>query len=286
MVFVHEDEVKAVEELAERVNYESYSYEGWSKFDLLNPKLFKGEPSLPQVGLLQRQKPEFFTEIERWKSFRQCLRNHHPFLTMSLNNKRALDGNSELTKAIQNLESSRGFEVWTTIGRRNFFNFESHRRSSEDLAITVLSKNDCWVQLLKEGDRYVKILGIVNEGSPKSLRRWVSELKQLLIDDCNFGFVYGHAMQFQSNLNYPHNSKIDRRFDHWKTVTIKTNSSPLVFNLNRLTKLWLRMGFCLAPSPETDDSPALALYSDSFFQELLEHKPNIWKQFEKLNSSF
>jgi hypothetical protein len=126
----------------------------------------------------------------------------------------------------------------------------------------------------------------VNEGKPKSLRGWVSDLKQLLIKDCGFGFVWGHAMQVESNVNYPNNSKIDRRFEHWKTVKIQTNGGPLVFNLNRLTRLWLKMGFCLAPSPETNESPALALYSDSFFQELLELKPDIWKQFEKLNSSF
>ena len=286
MVFVHEAEVKAIEELAERVNYESYSYEGWTKFDLLNPKLFKGEPSLPQVDLLQRQKPEFFTEIEKWKSFRDCLRNHHPFLTMPPNNERALESDSGLGKAIHNLESSRGFEVWTTIARRNFFDFESHRRSSEDLLITVLAKDGCWVQLLQEGERYCKILGIVNSGRPKSLRRLISDLKQLLIDDCGFGFVWGHAMQVKSNRNYPHNSKIDRRFESWKTVKIETDDGPIVYPLNRLTRLWLKMGFCLAPSPETDESPALALYSDSFFQELLELKPDIWKQFEKLNSSF
>jgi hypothetical protein len=203
MVFVHEDEIKAVEELAERVDYESYNYEGWSKFDLLNPKWFKGEPSLPQVGLLQRQRSQFFTDIDRWKSFRDCLRNHHSFVNVPDNNERHL-GDYELTKTIQNVKSTRGFEVWTVLGRRNFFDYQRHRRSSEDLPITVLSKEDCWVQLLQEGDRYVKILGIVNGGRPKSLRRWVSELKQLLVDDCNFGFVYGHAMQFQSNLNYPH----------------------------------------------------------------------------------
>ena len=28
-----------------------------------------------------------------------------------------------------------------------------------------------------------------------------------------------------------------------------------------------------------DESPALALYSDSFFNELMELEPNIWKQF-------
>jgi len=286
MVFVHEDEVKAIEELAERVNYESYSYEGWTKFDLLNPKLFKGEPSLPQVDLLQRQRPEFFTEIDRWKSFRDCLRNHHPFLTMPPNNERALESDSGLGKAIHNLESSRGFEVWTTIARRNFFDFESHRRSSEDLLITVLAKDGCWAQLLQEGDRYCKILGIVNTGRPKSLRRLISDLKQLLIDDCGFGFVWGHAMQVKSNRNYPHNSKVDRRFESWKTVKIQTDDGPLIYRLNRLTKLWLRMGFSLAPSPDRDGSPALALYSDSFFQELLERKPDIWKQFKEFNSSF
>ena len=286
MVFVHDDEVKAVEELAERVDYESYNYEGWTKFDLLNPKWFKGEPSFPQVGLLQRQRPQFFTDIDRWKSFRECLRNHHPFVNVPRANKRALAGDSGLSKTIQNVGVTRDFEVWTTTAKSNFFDYERHRRSSVDLPITVLTKNNCWVQLVQEGERYVKILGIVNEGRPKSLCGWVTDLKQLLIDKCGFGFVFGHAMQFQSDLNYPNNTKVDRRFDHWKTVTIKTNSGPLVFNLNRLTKLWLRMGFSLAPSPETDESPALALYSDSFFQELLELKPDIWKQFEKLNSSF
>ena len=205
---------------------------------------------------------------------------------MPYGNKRALEGDSELTKTIQNAGSARGFEVWTKIAKRNFFDFENHRRRSQDLAITVLSKDECWIQLVQESKRYVKIICILNEASPKSLRSWVSDLKHLLIDDCNFGFVYGHAMQFQSNLNYPHNGKIDRRFEHWKTIKIKTNGAPLVFNLNRLTKLWLRMGFCLAPSPETDGTPALALYSDSFFQELMDLKPSIWKQFEEFNSSF
>ena len=286
MVFVHEDEVKAVEELAERVDCESRIYEGWTKFDLLHPKWFKGELPLPRVGLIQRQKPQFFTDIDRWKSFRDCLRNHHPFVNVPSGNKRALASDSGLTKAIQDVGATRGFEVWTTIAKRNFFDFENHRRRSEDLAITVLSKDECWIQLVQESKRYVKILGIVNEGKPKSLRGWVSDLKQLLIDDCGFGFVFGHAMQFQSNLNYPINTKVDRRFEHWKTVKIQTNDGPLVFKLNRLTKLWLKMGFRLAPSPETDDNPALAVYSSSFFNELMELKPDIWKQFEEFNSSF
>ena len=279
-----EDERAAIAELADRIEHESVVFDGRSKHDLLAPQRFKGDQ--PQVGLIRRQRPEFFTEIERWKSFRDCLRNHHSFVNIPRGNKRSSGSDCGLTKTILNAAETRGFEVWTTIGKRNFFDFLNHRRCSEDLPINLLSKVDCWVQLIQEGERYVKILGIVNEGRLKSLRRWVSELKQLLIDDCNFGFVYGHAMQFQSNLNYPHNSKIDRRFDHWKTVTIKTNNGPLVFSLNRLTKLWLKMGFSLAPSPETDDSLALALYSDSFFQELLELKPDIWKQFQKFNSRF
>ena len=220
------------------------------------------------------------------KSFRDCLRNHHPFVNVPFGNKRALASDSGLTKAIQDVGAKRGFEVWTTIAKRNFFDFENHRRCSEDLAITVLSKDECWIQLVQESKRYVKIICILNEGRAKSLHSWVSSLKQLLLDDCGFGFVWGHAMEVESNVNYPNNSRKDRRFEHWKTVTIKTNNGPLVFKLNRLTKLWLRMGFCLAPSPETDDNPALALYCSSFFQELLERKPDIWKQFEKLNSSF
>ena len=47
MVFVHVDEVNAVEELAERVDCESCIYEGWTKFDLLHPKWFKGETAPP-----------------------------------------------------------------------------------------------------------------------------------------------------------------------------------------------------------------------------------------------
>ena len=279
-----EKERAAIAELADRIEHESVVFDGWSKYDLLAPQRFKGDQ--PQVGLIRRQRPEFFTEIERWKSFRdECLRNHHSFVNIRAN-KRALASDSGLTKAIQDAGSARGFEVWTTIGKRNFFDFENHRRCSQDLPITLLSKDNCWVQLVQEGKRYVKILGIVNEGKPKSLRGWVSDLKQLLIDDCGFGFVFGHAMQFQSNLNYPINTKVDRRFEHWKTVKIQTNDGPLVFKLNRLTKLWLKMGFRLAPSPETDDNPALALYSASFFQELMELKPDIWKQFEKFNSSF
>jgi hypothetical protein len=282
----YSDEVEraAIADLADRIEHESVVFDGWSKYDLLAPQRFKGDQ--PQVGLIRRQRPEFFTEIERWKSFRECLRNHHSFVNIPRAHKRALEGDSELTKTIQNAGSARGFEVWTTIAKRNFFDFVNHRRRSEDLAITVLSKDDCWAQLVQESKRYVKIICILNEGRAKSLRSWVSSLKQLLLDDCGFGFVWGHAMQVESNVNYPNNSRTDRRFEHWKTVTIKTNGGPLVFKLNRLTKLWLKMGFCLAPSPETDESPALALYSDSFFNELMELKPDIWKQFEEFNSSF
>ena len=109
MVFVHVDEVNAVEELAERVDCESCIYEGWTKFDLLHPKWFKGELPLPQVGLIQRQKPQFFTDIDRWKSFRDCLRNHHPFVNVPYGNKRALEGDSELTKTIQECWISKRF---------------------------------------------------------------------------------------------------------------------------------------------------------------------------------
>ena len=279
-----EDERAAIADLADRIEHESVVFDGWSKHDLLAPQRFKGDQ--PQVGLIRRQRPEFFTEIERWKSFRDCLRNHHSFVNIPRGNKRSSGSDCGLTKTILNASETRGFEVWTTIGKRNFFDFENHHRRSEDLEITVLSKGDCWVQLVQESKRYVKIICILNEGRAKSLRSWVSSLKQLLLDDCGFGFVWGHAMEVESNVNYPNRSKIDRRFEHWNKVKIQTDDGPLVFNLNRLTKLWLRMGFCLAPSPETDESPALALYSDSFFNELMELKPDIWKQFEKLNSSF
>lgn len=279
-----EDERAAIADLADRIEHESVVFDGWSKYDLLAPQRFKGDQ--PQVGLNRRQRPEFFTEVERWKSFRECLRNHHSFVNIPRGNKRSSDSDCGLTKTIQNAGSASGFEVWTTIAKRNFFDFENHCRRSEDLAITVLSKDDCWAQLVQESKRYVKIICILNKGRAKSLRSWVSDLKQLLLDDCGFGFVWGHAMQVESNVNYPNNSRKDRRFEHWKTVTIKTNGGPLVFKLNRLTRLWLKMGFSLAPSPETDESPALALYSGSFFQELMELKPDIWKQFEELNSSF
>jgi hypothetical protein len=285
MVFVYPEEENAVQQLAQRVEEESGSFDGWERWTILNPSFFKGEQALPQVGLLRRQRPQFFTEIERWKSFRDCLRNHHPFVNVPYGNKRASDSDCGLTKTIQNAGSASGFEVWTTIAKRNFFDFENHRRRSVDLAITVLLKDDCWAQLVQESKRYVKIICILNEGRAKSLRSWVSSLKQLLLDDCGFGFVWGHAMQVESNVNYPNNSKIDRRFEHWKTVKIRTDDGPIVYPLNRLTRLWLKMGFCLAPSPETDDSPALALYSDSFFQELMELKPSIWKQFEDFNLS-
>ena len=282
----YSDEVEraAIADLADRIEHESVVFDGWSKYDLLAPQRYKGDQ--PQVGLIRRQRPALFTELERWQSFRECLRNHHSFVNIPRAHKRALEGDSELTKTIQNAGSARGFEVWTTIAKRNFFDFVNHRRRSEDLAITVLSKDDCWAQLVQESKRYVKIICILNEGRAKSLRSWVSSLKQLLLDDCGFGFVWGHSMEVESNVNYPNRSKIDRRFEHWKTVKIETDDGPLVFNLNRLTKLWLKMGFCLAPSPETDESPALALYSSSFFNELMELKPDIWKQFEKLNSSF
>ena len=170
MVFVYPEEEKAVKQLAQRVEEESGSFDGWERWTILNPSFFKGEQALPQVGLLRRQRPQFFTEIERWKSFRECLRNHHSFVNIPRAHKRALEGDSELTKTIQNAGSARGFEVWTTIGKRNFFDFENHRRCSQDLPITLLSKDNCWVQLVQEGKRYVKILGIVNEGRPKSLR--------------------------------------------------------------------------------------------------------------------
>ena len=143
----------------------------------------------------------------------------------------------------------------------------------------MLAKDDCWIQLVQEGKRYVKIIGIVNEGKPKSLRGWVSDLKQLLIKDCGFGFVWGHAMQVESNVNYPNNSKIDRRFDHWKTVKIETNDGPLIYKLNRLTKLWLKMGFCLAPSPETDESPALARLANDGMADICKAHPDRFPSF-------
>ena len=272
-------------EMAERVDDESTIFDGWSNHDLLAPQWYKGEQALP-LGLPQRQRPQFFTDLDRWKSFRDCLRNHHPFVNVPHGNKIALGSDCGLTKTIQKVGATRGFEIWTTIGKRNYFDFGNHRRRSKDLLITVLSKGDCWVQLVQEGKHYVKIICIVNEVKPKSLRGWVSDLKQLLIKDCGFGFVWGHAMQVKSNLNYPNNAITDRRFEHWKTVKIKTDEGPLVYKLNRLTRLWLKMGFALAPSPDQGDSPALALYSASFFNEVMELKPDIWKQFKKINSGF
>ena len=78
--YLDEDERASVAELAERVDNESTIFDGWTKNDLLAPQWYKGKQTLPQVGLLQRQRPQFFTDLDRWKSFRECLRNNHPFV--------------------------------------------------------------------------------------------------------------------------------------------------------------------------------------------------------------
>ena len=57
--YLDEDERAAVAELADRIDNESVVFDGWSKHDLLAPQWFKGEQH--QVGLLQRQRSEFFT---------------------------------------------------------------------------------------------------------------------------------------------------------------------------------------------------------------------------------
>jgi hypothetical protein len=272
MVFVYPEEKAAVQALAHRIEEESGSYEGWSKWTILNPSFFKGEESLP-VTPFERPRPNvIFTELNTWRSLRNLLRLHHPFITPSFNDEVAPYG---LGKEIECSGARLGFKTRQGHAFSNYFNEETNRRDIRKAPLYELSKEGVWCQLFKEPS-CLKILAIVNSGKPKNLRDFVSCLISLAISELGFKMIYGHPMMVPNEERYPHNGSTDKRFKKWKTVKLEMDGETKSFVLNRLFKLWITAGFRLLWSPDYGRDLCVGAVSPAYRQNLLKHKD--WTQ--------
>ena len=273
MVFVWPEEKKAVDQLAQRLEEESGIYDGWSRWTVLNPSFFKGEESLPITPFERPRGNEIFTELDAWRSFRNLLRHHHSFITPSFECDVALCG---LGKQIGHSGAKLGFKTRQGRAFSNYFNEEINRRDIRELPLYELSKEGVWCQLFEEHS-CLKILGIVNTGRPRNLQNFVSCLISLAIGELGFKMIYGHPMMVPNEDRYPHNGSTDKRFKKWKTIELEIDGETESYQLTRLYRLWLRMGFQLLFSPDEGQQLCVGILSEDYKEELLQHN-EAWSQ--------
>ena len=275
MVFVYPEERKAVQQLAQQVEEESGIYDGWSRWTILNPSFFKGIDSLPRIPFERPRPNEIFTELDAWRSFRDLLRWHHPFITPFFRDEVELCG---LGKEIESSGAGLGFKTRQRRVFSNFFNEEIQRRDTKEMPLYEVSKEGVLCELIEEPP-CLKILGIVNTGRPKNLQNFVRCLISLAIDKLGFNMIYGHPMTVPTEDKYPHNGKDKtKRFKKWKSVQLKMDGKSKTFVLNRLFKLWLLMGFRLLWSPDEGKELCVGALSPEFQETLLCHNKEAWTQ--------
>jgi hypothetical protein len=273
VVFVYPEEKAAVQALSQRIEEESGSFDGWEKWTILNPSFFKGEESLPVNPFERPRRNEIFTELDAWRSFRNLLRHHHSFITPSFEGDVALCG---LGKQIGHSGAKLGFKTRQGRAFSNYFNERTNRRDIRESPLYEISKEGVWCQLIEEPSS-LKILGIVNTGRPRNLQNFVSCLMSLAIGELGFKMIYGHPMMVPNEDRYPHNGSTDKRFKKWKTVKLEIDGETESFELNRLYRLWLRMGFELLFSPNEGQQLCVGILSAEYREELLQHN-EAWSQ--------
>ena len=274
MIFVYPEEEIAIQNLAQRLEEESGIYDGWSRWTVLNPSFFKGEESLPRTPFERPRRNEIFTELDAWRSFRDLLRRHHSFITPSFKDEVSLCG---LGKQIGHSGAKLGFKTRQGRAFSNYFNENKNRRDIRESPLYELSKEGVWCQLIEEPS-CLKILGILNTGRPKNLQNFVSCLMSLAIGELGFKMIYGHPMMVPNEDRYPHNGSTDKRFKKWKTVKLEIDGETESFELNRLYRLWLRMGFKLLFSPDEGQLQlCVGMLSENFREELLQYN-QAWSQ--------
>ena len=138
MVFVYPEEENAVEELSKKIQEESGSYDGWSRYTVLNPSFFKGIDSLPRIPFERPRPKEIFTELDAWRSFRDLLRNHHSFITPSFKDEVSLCG---LGRQIERSGAKLGFKTRQGRAFSNYFNEDTNRRDVRELPLYELSRH-------------------------------------------------------------------------------------------------------------------------------------------------
>jgi len=275
MVFVYPEEENAVQQLAQRVEEESGSFDGWERWTILNPSFFKEEESLPITPFQRPRRNEIFTELDAWRSFRNLLRHHHSFITPSFEGDVALCG---LGKQIERSGAKLGLKTRQGRAFSNCFNEKTNRRDIRESPLFEISKEGVWCQLIEEPS-CLKILGIVNTGRPKNLQNFVSCLISLAIGELGFKMIYGHPMTVSSEDHYPHNGKDKtKRFERWKTVKLEVEGQKKSVVLNRLFKFWLLMGFRLLWSPDEGKELCVGALSSEYKETLLCHNKEAWAQ--------
>ena len=277
VVFFQEEEKKAVEQLAKRVGIESGQYNGWNAFSILHPSLFMGGQPWPITPFRRPQQNVFLTELDKWREYRDLLRAHHNFIATP--NEFAATPGTELGRNMSSHGVEIGFKTREGVAYSNFYNHKTQRRDTREMPLFEVSKDGVWAQLVSEPS-CIKILGVVNTGRPKNLKSWVKDLSILTIDKLGFSMLFGHPMRIPSEDVYPHNSPTgsDKRFEKWKTIELEIDGATESFELNRLYRLWLRMGFELLFSPDEGQQQCVGILSEGYKAELLQHNEQAWSQ--------
>lgn len=282
MVFVYPEEKKAVDQLAQRLEEESGIYAGWSRWTVLNPSFFKGVESLPVTPFERPRRNEIWTELDSWRNFRELLRDHHPFIETNSETQQEPQESWQIDIARHGKEF--GFRTEYELGQSNFYDEEIQRRRLTELHLVKLKRDGFWAQLLDNGPG-CKILGIVNERAANffALKRFVSDLKSLLLDSMKYQFVYGHPAKTDSP-PYPFNgpeSQRHKRFERHSSIELLVDKSGLKrkFKISRLCKLWLSTGFQLFWSPDGVDRLCVGFMSEEMKNKALTQEPKLWAQF-------
>ena len=242
----------------------------------MRPSLFTGPQTWPITPFRRSRPIDFLTELDKWREYRNFLRAHHSFIATP--KEFSATPKTELGQDMLSHGAKFGFEIREGTAYSNFYDHEIQRRAMREISIYEISKDGVWSQLVPEPSCF-KILGIVNTALPKNLKSWVTDLGELTIGKLGFSMLYGHPMRVPSEDAYPHNSKqTDKRFQKWKTIELEIDGETESFELNRLYRLWLRMGFQLLFSPDEGQQLCVGLLSDEYRAKLLRHNEQAWKE--------
>ena len=276
MVFVYPEEKKAVVGLSNRISEETKEYNGWNSINVLHPSLFKGRVSMLITPFRRPQQNVFLTELDKWKEYRNLLRSHHSFISAPKEFTNSLE--TQLGQDMSTYGAELGFVTREGVACCNFYNHDTQRRDAREITVFEVLRDGIWAQLITEAS-CLKILGIVNTGRAKDLRRWVRDLGVLAINKLGVDMLYGHPMRVASEDIYPCSSPgNDKRFEKWKTIELEIDGATESLELNRLYRLWLRMGFQLLFSPDEGQQLCVGLLSDEYRAKLLRHNEQAWKE--------
>ena len=231
-------------------------------------------------------------ELDQWMSFREMLRNYPPFVSV-VGFDGTVAGGIE-TDWMERLEKAcSGYEVSCCRGFGWANKAEGGKRVLSALGLFRIEdvKSSIYVELMDGAQldndpdiQIMKILFLHNPGkvNPVGVRRFVDDLRSLIIDVVGYDIMYGHSANCDQKA-HPHNSNVDKRFIKWGEMEIVLEGKTTRYRISRLTRYWGLQSFLIFPSPEDIPELAIGVIGSKYKSRLIESSPEAWAQIDAFN---